>query len=148
MKPRLIIFAFLLFLVYFISAKAFSQTAPGGGSECPLSYSFKRNNGNGWGVCNGDQQIRVTFSPMLAPENIPVLTAIYFQGQLLSRFILPVTGDLINKQQGYVSYCLRGSFPKNNANPFSIISPSIKLVLEFTYPDGMICKTDLIIKDR
>lgn len=144
MKHRLIIFAFLLFLIYFLSAKAFSQSAPGGGSECPTSYSFKRNNGNGWGVCNGDEQIRVTFSPMPSAGNIPLLTAIYYQGQPVSKVIFPVSGELVTHGQGYVSYCLRGSPHKNKGNPFGKISASIKVVLEFTYPDGMICRTDVV----
>ena len=142
MKVKLIIFAFLLFLIYFLSAKGFSQTAPGGGSECPISFSFIRNNGNGSGVGNADAQVRVAFSPLPSAENIPLLSAIYYQGQSVDKVILPVRGELVIRGRGYISYCLKESLPKNNGNPFGKISPAIKVVLEFTYPDGMICRTD------
>ena len=142
MKTKPIIPAILLFLVCNFSTAAFAQTAPGGGFECPTSYSFTRNNGNGWGVCNGDAQIRVRFNQMPLPENIPVLSAIYYQGRALTKVILPAVGNLVTNGQGYVSYCLVGTVQKNNRNSFDYMSRSVKIVLEFTYPDGSICRTD------
>lgn len=142
MKTKQFIFPFLLFLCCIFSTGSFAQTAPGGGSGCPIPYSFKKNSGNGWGVCNGDAEIRVIFNQMPLPDNIPLLTAIYCQGRSVTRISLPVSGNIITTGQGYVSYCLTGSIQKNNRNPFDYISRSIKIVLEFTYPDGMICRTD------
>lgn len=143
MKTNVFTLAFLLFLAAIFSVKSFAQTAPGGGNtECPTSYSFTRNNGNGWGVCNGDAQIRVTFNQMPLPENIPVLSAIYYQGHALTKIILPAVGNIVTNGQGYISYCLVGVSQKNNRNSFDYMSRSVKLVLEFTYPDGTICRTD------
>jgi hypothetical protein len=142
MKTKQFTLAFLLLLCCIFSRASFAQTAPGGGSECPKSYSFTTNSGNGWGVCNGDAQIRVTFNQMPLPENIPVLTAIYYQGRPLTKIILPVGGELVTNGQGYVSYCLTGTGQKNNRNSFDYISHSVKIILEFTYPDGTVCRTD------
>ncbi len=142
MKTKLFIYSFSFLLICIFSTTCFAQPAPGGGSECPTSYSFKSNNGKGLGVCNGDQQIRVNFSIMPSPENFPLLTALYYQGQLVTKVTLPVVGYLVTEGQGYVCYCLVRTSSKNNGNPFGKISPSIKMVLEFTYPDGTICRTD------
>jgi hypothetical protein len=162
MKTQLRSIALLFFSLVIFSTISFAQPPPGGqddgspgggpdgggntgggGTSCPVSYSFKRNNGNGWGVCHGDAQIRVSFNPMPTAAMVPVLTAIYYQGKALTNVMLPVEGDLVTKGQSYVSYCLTGSAPaKNNGNPFGNIPPGVKLLLEFTYPNGMICKTE------
>lgn len=171
MKTRLLSIT-LLFSMLICSTISFSQPPPGGdddgvpvvlppddgstggnppgggggaGTTCPVSISFKRNNGNGWGVCHGDAQIRVAFSPLPVPGNVPVLTAVYYQGKALTNVILPVSGDLVDRGQGYVSFCMLGSAPKkNNGNPFGNIPPGVKLILELTYPNNMVCKIDYI----
>ena len=163
MKTKLLTFAILLISFCIFSTATFGQVAPGndgtgglppdgggtipgvGPTTCPISYSFKRNNGNGWGVCHGDAQIRVTFDPMPSAAEVPLLTGIFYLGVRLTNVILPVSGDLVTKGQGYVSYCLIGSAPeKNNGNPFANIPPAVKLLLEFTYPNGLICTTDYV----
>ena len=144
MKKNLI-FTVLLMSFCLFAASAFAQDPPGNNNSgiCPISYSFKRNNGNGWGVCHSDAQIRVAFNPLPSPDNIPTLTAIYYKGNPLTNVMLPVTGEVINKTQPYVSYCLTGSVPeRNNGNPNGNIPPASKLTLEFTYPDGLVCTTD------
>ncbi|HEY8690706.1 MAG TPA: hypothetical protein VIM07_15830 [Chitinophagaceae bacterium] len=143
MNTKLLIFVFLLFLIYFFTISAFAQTAPGGVTGCATSISVKRNNGNGHGVCNGDAQLRVIFSPMPSPENIPLLTGIFYQGQSTTKVTLPIAGDMVTDGQGYVSYCVVVPL-KNNGNQFGKISPSIKIALEFTYQDGTICRTDVV----
>jgi hypothetical protein len=143
MKTKFFILVFLLFLIYFFTISAFAQTAPGGGSGCATSISVKRNNGNGHGVCSGDAQLRVIFNPMPLPENIPLLTAIYYQGQLSTKVSLPVVGDIVTEGQGYVSYCVSAPL-KNNGNQFGIISRSVKISVEFTYTDGTVCRTDVV----
>ena len=143
MNTKLIIFVFLLFLIYFFTISAFAQTAPGGGSGCATSISVKRNNGNGHGVCNGDAQLRVIFSPMPLPENIPLLTAIYYQGLPTTKIPLPITGDIVTGGQAYISYCVMAPL-KNNGNQFGKMSPLIKIAFEFTYQDGTVCRTDVV----
>jgi hypothetical protein len=135
MKTKFFILVFLLFLIYFFTISAFAQTAPGGGSGCATSISVKRNNGNA--------QLRVIFNPMPLPENIPLLTAIYYQGQLSTKVSLPVVGDIVTEGQGYVSYCVSAPL-KNNGNQFGIISRSVKISVEFTYTDGTVCRTDVV----
>ena len=142
MKTKFFILLFLLFLIYFFTISAFAQTA-GGGSGCATSFSVKRNNGNGYGVCNGDAQIRVVFSPMPSPGNIPLLTGIFYQGQPTTKITLPVAGEMVTDGQGYISYCIAAPL-KNNGNQFGKISPSIKITLEFTYQDGTVCRTDVV----
>jgi len=164
MKTRLQSITLLLISLLIFSTITFAQGDPGGdddgiptipdggstggnapGIKCPVSTSFKRNNGNGWGVCHGDAQIRVAFTPMPADANIPILTNVYYQGKALTNVIMNVQGDIVNRGQGYVSYCMIGSAkPKNNGNPFGNIPPAVKLILEFTYPNGAICRIDYI----
>ncbi len=165
MKTRLLSITLLFISLLIFSSISFSQpppggeddapptgggtdpgsTMPGGGATCPVSTSFKRNNGNGWGVCHGDAQIRVAFNPMPADANIPILTNVYYEGKALTNVIMDVKGEIVNRGQGYVSYCMIGSTtPKNNGNPFGNIPPAVKLILEFTYPNGIICRTDYI----
>lgn len=148
-----ILLSIALTLSFFITNESFAQSTSGreaGGTEdgfiyepCPVS--FKRNNGNGWGVCHGDAQIRVTFSEM--PSVIPQLSAIWYtkknsgETTAVSTVMLPVDGDLINKNQPYISYCLTGAFPAPG-NSQGNIPPASKLVLEFRYPSGQVCRTD------
>ena len=144
----------MLSLTFFCN-KTFAQRDAGGSTggyvtqPCPLS--FKRNNGNGFGVCGGDAQIRVTFSQL--PTVIPQLTGILYtntntgiQTKVTSVF-LPVDGDVINKTKPYISYCLTGSLAsilQAPGNSQGNIPPAVKLVLEFTYPDsGQVCTTDI-----
>jgi hypothetical protein len=65
-----ILMSIAITLCFFITNDSSAQVADSreaGGSDdgfihqpCPVS--FKRNNGNGWGVCHGDAQIRIAFS--------------------------------------------------------------------------------------
>ena len=138
MNPKLIIFAFLFCLTCIVSATAAAQgDSGGGGSQCPTSYSFKKNNGGG--ACGGDGLVTVIFNPMPLPVNIPRLTAIYYKGESLST--LPVQGYLVTKAgETNIAYCLTETgAPKKS---FNNISPAGKLVLEFTYADGTICRTN------
>ncbi len=140
MKTKPVIFSFLFYLTCILSATAFAQQDTGGGYECPISYSFKKNNGGG--ACHGDALVSVRFNPMPLAGNIPMLTAIYYKEQPVSN-LLPAQGYLATKGgETYISYCLTesGAIEKS----FSNISPAGKLVLEFTYPNGSICKTPII----
>lgn len=149
MKKSLLSFTLLLLTLVIVSPDASAQRDAGGSSNgfisqpCPVS--FKRNNGNGWGVCHGDAQIRVAFSAM--PDEIPKLTAIRYTPsntgvqQTITTVILPVDGDIISKNKPYISYCLTGSLPAPG-NSQGNIPPAVKLVLEFTYSTGQVCVTD------
>ena len=137
MKTKPVIFLLLFFLPGILPVTAFAQMDSGGGSECPISYSFKKNNGGG--KCGGNALVAVIFNPMPLPGNIPVLTGIYYKGQPLVNK-LPVEGYLVTRGRDInISYCLseRGS----QKGSFSNISPAGKLVLEFTYRDGTTCRT-------
>jgi|GEM_PF-2460001 len=153
MKTRLLTFAFLLISFCIFSTATFAQPAPGndgtggtpppdgggtGGTPppAPMVYTFKRNNGNGFGVCGGDAQIRVAFSPMPTPTSyIPCITEIWYNGSKITNVVLPVYGEIIDKTQPYVSYCLMGSLPAtNNGNPLANIPPACKLTLVFGHP--------------
>lgn len=119
-------------------------SADGSGPQpCPIS--FKRNNGNGKGVCGGDAQIRVSFSEL--PASVPQLTAIYYTNKnsgiqtRVNSIELPVDGDIIDKTKPYVSYCLTGILPAPG-NSQGNIPPAVKLVLEFKYPSGQVCTTE------
>ena len=147
-QSKKFILFFLFSASFFFSNKVLAQRDAGGSSNgtepCPVS--FKRNNGNGFGVCGGDAQIRVAFGTL--PGNIPQLTAIYYtntntgiQTNVTSVF-LPVNGDLISKTKPYISYCLTGILPAPG-NSQGNIPPAVKLVLEFTYQSGQICRTDV-----
>lgn len=140
MKTKPAIFSFLFFLASIFSLTAFAQKDSGGGSECPISYSFKKNNGGG--ACKGDALITVIFNPMPLPANIPMLTAIYYKGEPLGNK-LPAQGYLATKGgETNISYCL--TEPASKKNSFSNISPADKLVLEFTYADGTTCRTHIV----
>jgi hypothetical protein len=138
MKTKTAIFSLLFCLACIFSLSTFGQTAPGGGFDCPNSYSIKKNNGGG--ICHGDALVTVIFNPMPLPGDIPMLTAIYCQGQPLNN-ILPAQGYLTTKDgEINVTYCLTESTDKKTS--VNNISPSSKLVLEFTYSNGMVCRTD------
>lgn len=149
MKPFIPIFVITLTLLIF-SGNGYAQRSSGGSADgsfsqpCPVS--FKRNNGNGFGVCGGDSQIRVAFSEL--PTETPQLTAIYYVNtntgikSTVTNVFLPVDGVVINKNQPYVSYCLMGSLPAPG-NSQGNIPPAVKLVLEFTYPGSHVCTTDV-----
>lgn len=150
-KTILLGVSLLLSLTFFCN-KTFAQRDAGGSTggfvtqPCPIS--FKRNNGNGFGVCGGDAQIRVTFSelPTVAPKLIEILYVNKSTGEEtnITSVMLPVEGDFISKTHPYVSYCLNGSLPpQNNGNPQANIPPAIKLVLVFKYSTGQICRTDI-----
>jgi hypothetical protein len=152
MKKRIITMS-VFTLLLFVSNISFGQTTEGreaGGSDNGFTYepcpvSWKRNNGNGWGVCHGDAQIRVAFGEM--PSVIPQLTKITYtvtntgQTTTITSVQLPVNGDIINKSHHYISYCLTGILPAPG-NSQGNIPPAVKLVLEFTYPSGQVCTTD------
>ena len=153
MKKKLLIFTVSLLSLCIFSTTSFAQGAPGddgsgggvtppdgGGTvgttppPAPMIYTFKRNNGNGFGVCGGDAQIRVAFNPM-PTTYIPCITEIWYNGAKLTNVILPVYGEVIDKTQPYVSYCLMGSLPAtNNGNPLANIPPACKLTLVFGNP--------------
>jgi hypothetical protein len=153
MKQKFFTTAFLALSVFIISSKTFAQTDSGGldtggGSgtgtvgggttgtppPAPLIYTFKRNNGNGLGVCGGDAQIRVAFNP-LPTDYIPCITEIWYNGSRITNVVLPVYGEIIDKTQPYVSYCLMGSaLGTNNGNPLANIPPASKLTLVFGHP--------------
>lgn len=137
MKTILFVFSLSLSLIFILPVTAFAQPDSGGGSECPISYSFKKNNGGG--KCRADALVTVIFNPMPLPGNIPMLTAIYYKGQPLGNK-LPAQGYL--ETQGgktNIIYCI--TKPGSGKNSFSNISAAGKLVLEFTYPDGTVCRT-------
>ena len=137
MKTKLAILAFLFGLLCFYATTAFAQQDSGGGSECPISYSIKKNNGGG--KCSGDALVTVVFNPMPLPGNIPRLTAIFYKDQFLGNMV-PAEGYLVTKGgETNITYCLTETGTKSN--PFNNISAAGKLILEFTYPNGTACRT-------
>ena len=156
MKKILLTSAFLLLSICFFSIMTFAQTDPGGsgtgtggtGTDSTVdqgggsvilpytftSFTFKRNNGNGFGVCGGDSQIRVVFSPMPTSANqIPVLTAIWYNGINLIPSSVWVNGSSIVAQtMPYVSYCLTGTLPAPGDSQGNI-PPAAKFTLGFNH---------------
>lgn len=141
MKTILINTSFLCLACIF-STPAFSQTVPGGGTECPTSYTVKRNNGHDKKVCNGDAEIRVSFIQLPAPNDIPSITSIEYEGQPLTDISLPVAGTLVRTGKGYISYCIKASSSKSKGDPLDKIPAAAKLVLELMAPNGVVCRTD------
>lgn len=150
MKKKLLTFAFLLITAFIFSTTTFAQIVPGGedsgGGTTPdegggtvvtpytyNSFAFKRNNGNGNGVCGDRAQIRVVFTPM--PENaadIPKLSAIWYQGKNLLGTNVGVSGvTIVNQTQPYISYCLTGLLPAPGVSGGNI-APAEKLTLDFS----------------
>ncbi|MGI8584268.1 MAG: hypothetical protein ACR2KX_18905 [Chitinophagaceae bacterium] len=148
MKTKLLSFTFLLISICFFSTTSFAQTAPGDdGSDIPVegggtlitpytysSFTFKRNNGNGNGVCGDRAQIRVVFDPMPpTTTDIPKLSAIWYQGtNLLGTRVSVSATTIISHTQPYVSYCLTGLLPAPGASGGNI-PPAEKLTLEFSH---------------
>jgi hypothetical protein len=138
MKPKPVVFAFLFCLTGFFSTGTFAQTVPGGSIECPTSCSIKKNNGGG--MCHGDAMVSVVFTPNPSAVDIPLLTGIYYNGQIVS-CVYPVQGSVVSKKDAInISYCLTESASKNT--PLKNVPPAGKLILEFTYQDGTVCKTN------
>lgn len=153
MKKKLLTFAILL-LITSVFTTAFSQTAPGddgtgtgggtgpdgggtGGTTppAPMVYTFKRNNGNGLGVCGGDAQIRVAFATMPSATSIPCIKEVWYtDGKTapvkVTTIDYPILGSILDKTQPYVSYCITGSMPAPG-NSQGNINPAIKLTLVF-----------------
>ena len=126
MKRSSLIPAIVLFSITVLSA-SYAQPAPGGGSEQPV-YLLKNNNGNN--PCGGDGEFKVAFTPMPASDRIPVIKEIWYDDGKTKRQITtiatPVYGEIINKTQPYVSYCLTGNGTNQNT-----IDPAIKLTIVF-----------------
>lgn len=141
MKTKQFKSASLLILACIFSGAAFSQIVPGGGTECPKSYSVKRNNGNDKKVCNGDAEIRVTFLQLPTSHEVPSITSIEYEGQPLSNISLPASGTLVTTGKGYISYCVKAT-SKSRGDPLGKIPAGAKLVLELTSPNGVVCRTD------
>src|SRR5688572_8232183 len=113
MKTKLAILAFLFLLLSFYASTAFAQEDSGGGSECPVSYSFKKNNGGG--ACKGDALLTVIINPMPLPGNIPMLTAIYYRGETVPN-ISPAKGYLVTRSgETNISYCITGLDARKNS---------------------------------
>ena len=151
MKKKILTFAVLLLTLLIVSSNSFSQAPPGGsedgsGDDLPIegggtvitpsydfsSYIFKRNNGNGLGVCGDRAQIRVEFSPMPpTTADIPKLSGIWYQGtNLLISNVAVSSMSIINQTQPYVSYCLTGLLPSPGVSGGNI-PPAEKLTLTF-----------------
>ena len=161
MKQKLFTLTLLLFTFFICSTKTFEQadsggldtgggtgTSPDGGSTGgvtppppppPMIYTFKRNNGNGFGVCGGDAQIRVAFETIPADNQIPLITKIlYNDGKSatpveITSVRLPIAGTRVDKTQPYVSYCIEGIVP-SPGNSQGNINPAVKLTLIFSVP--------------
>src|ERR1043165_7346577 len=109
---QIISFCAIALSIFIFSGTSYAQGGRDAGGSSngdfsqPCPVSFKRNNGNGNGVCGGDSQIRVAFSEL--PTVTPQLTAIYYvntntgQKSSVTNVFLPVDGDIINKTQPYI----------------------------------------------
>lgn len=147
MKKKLLAVTLLMFSFLLFSSKTFSQIVPGGSDDgtggggidgggtitgTTTSFTWKRNNGNGWGVCGGNSQIRVVFDPMPASGHIPTLSSIMYNGQnLIPSTVVAAPGVIVNQTQPYVSYCLTGTLVAPGSSSGDII-PANKLTLAFT----------------
>jgi lipoprotein signal peptidase len=151
MKKKLLSFAILLFTACLFSTNSFSQPAPGddgtgdgetlpveGGGTLPSTYTFKsftykRNNGNGWGVCGTNAQIRVVFDPMpTCNADIPKLTTIEYKGTnlLANGYAMIIASSIVTLTQPYVSYCIQGIQNLPGASDGNI-PPADKVLLKF-----------------
>lgn len=152
MKKKLLTFTLFAIFTCLFSITTFAQIVPGGedsgtgdGTVEPdegtgtvtapytfNTFAFKRNNGNGNGVCGERAQIRVVFSPM--PTNaadIPKVSAIWYQGKnLLGTSVGVYATTIVDQTQPYVSYCLTGLLPAPGVSGGNI-PPAEKLTLEF-----------------
>ncbi|HUS03176.1 MAG TPA: hypothetical protein VMY77_15665 [Chitinophagaceae bacterium] len=113
----------------------------------PLIYTFKRNNGNGLGVCGGDAQIRVAFQTMPDANHIPCINEVWYDdGKVgyvkITTIQYPILGAIVDQTQPYVSYCITGSMPAPG-NSQGNINPAIKVKLVFgTYTAPTVAGTD------
>lgn len=98
--------------------------------KCNSMFQFKRNNGNGWGVC--DNQAQITVSTNLE-TSFPDLVQIHDGRKNYLEHKLKTS----QSQRGNVIYCL----PENN------IPPALKVSLVFATNFGG-CKTDLDVTGR
>ncbi|MDQ6757982.1 MAG: hypothetical protein M3004_13730 [Bacteroidota bacterium] len=151
MKTRLLTLAVLILSFCIISTTTFSQTVPGGsqdgsGDQIPVegggtvpstytykSFTFKRNNGNGWGVCGYNAQVRVVFDPMpTCYADIPKLTSIIYKNTdlLANGYAMIINYQIINQTQPYVSYCIKGIENLPGASDGNI-PPAEKISLKF-----------------
>jgi hypothetical protein len=156
MKKKLLSLTVIVLSLCIFSTSSFAQIDPGGSGDpidptippegsgtVPSTYSFKsftfkRNNGNGYGVCGSNAQVRVEFNPMpVMDSDIPKLTSIMYQGVNLINntdvrypSVMSPVATIINQTQPYVSYCLTGSFPGDGASGGNI-PPAEKLTLKF-----------------
>ena len=149
---KLFTFAFFAIFTCFFSVTIFAQVVPGGqdtgtpdGTLDPdegtgtvttpyafNTFAFKRNNGNGNGVCGDRAQIRVVFGPMPPTvADIPKLKAIWYQGNnLLGTNVSVSATTIVDHTQPYISYCLHGLLPAPGVSGGNI-PPAEKLTLEF-----------------
>lgn len=151
MKPKLITLALIVMSSFILSTKTFAQPDSGGldggdGNTTPPegagtvastytfnSYSFKRNNGNGSGVCGYNAQIRVAFDPM--PTNaadIPNLTSVIYKSSNLiaNGYAKVINAQIVSQTQPYVSYCVQGIENLPGASDGNI-QPAEKIILKF-----------------
>jgi hypothetical protein len=160
MKQKFFTVTFFAASLFIISTKTFAQADSGGldtgggtggtvggttggttppPTPAPMVYTFKRNNGNGLGVCGGDAQIRVAFSTMpTTVANTPSISQIWYDDgknglKQVTSVQLPIYGDITDKTQPYVSYCVTGIMPAPG-NSVGNINPAIKLTLCFGPP--------------
>ena len=97
------------------------------------SFSFKRNNGNGIGVCGYNAQIRVVFDPMpQIASDIPKLTSVIYKltNLIQNGYAIIINAQIINQTQPYVSYCVQGIENLPGASDGNI-QPADKLTLKF-----------------
>ena len=155
MKQKLFTIPVLLLTFLILSTQTFAQSDSGGldtgggtgtGADggttggtppppAPIIYTFKRNNGNGLGVCGGDAQIRVAFEQMPSANQIPCINEVWYDdGKVgyvkISTIQYPILGSIVDQTQPYVSYCITGSMPAPG-NSQGNINPAIKVKLVF-----------------
>lgn len=152
MKKKLLTVAMVLITSCFFSTTIFAQDVPGGSEDGTITqpegagtvissytykgYSFKRNNGNGWGVCGVNAQIRVVFDPMpTLKTDIPELTSIIYKSSDLiktTNYVRVLDKEIINQTQPYVSYCIQGIENLPGASDGNI-PPAEKIAIKFNH---------------
>ena len=162
MKLKLFSIPVLLLTFLILSGQSFAQSDSGGldtgggtgtGTDggttggttppppAPIVYTFKRNNGNGLGVCGGDAQIRVAFETIAQMASgeapIPCIKELWYEDGknpkvLVTNVVYPIHGEIYDKTQPYVSYCITG-VPPAPGNSQGNINPAIKLTLVLAY---------------
>src|SRR4051812_40364346 len=99
MKKKLFVIAASMFICFF-SFKTFAQVAPGDsgdGSGDPVSFTFKRNNGNG--TAGGEAEIRVSFKVL--PEHLPLIAEIVYEGSVISGIVMGAVDPSPFEKKGY-----------------------------------------------